>query len=140
MFRAVEGVNGRMSRAGENNGSIDLRHRRNSSTSFSLLIFERFRADHRVVDVFAFAPFQQPWCSSTGSRRPRYRRRWCRAITTPRSALRRARRVFTPEDDRVSATPVAVISFRYWENRFGRDPAVVGKTSRSTGYRRPSSA
>src|SRR3954466_8171045 len=44
LFRAVEGTGGRMSRAGENNGSIDPATGRNSSTSFSLLIFERFRS------------------------------------------------------------------------------------------------
>jgi hypothetical protein len=61
LFRAVEGVDGRMSRAGENNGSIDPATGRHSSTSFSLLIFERFR--HRAAalsDVFAFAPISRP--------------------------------------------------------------------------------
>jgi predicted permease len=32
-----------------------------------------------------------------------------------------------PEDDRPAATPVAVISARYWRSRFGSDPHVVGK-------------
>ncbi|HTI38639.1 MAG TPA: ABC transporter permease [Vicinamibacterales bacterium] len=40
----------------------------------------------------------------------------------------RAGRVFTPDDDRPSSPPVAVISSRYWLSRFGNDPAVVGKT------------
>ena len=58
LFRAVEGVDGRMSRAGENNGSIDPATGRNSTTSFSLLIFERFRARQSALsEVFAFAPF-----------------------------------------------------------------------------------
>jgi predicted permease len=39
----------------------------------------------------------------------------------------RAGRVFTPEDDRPSAPPVAVISSRYWQSRFGNDAAAVGK-------------
>ena len=34
----------------------------------------------------------------------------------------------TPEDDRSSAEPVAVISFRYWQRRFGGDADVLGKT------------
>jgi len=37
-------------------------------------------------------------------------------------------RVFTPEDDRPGAEPVAVISHAYWQRRFGGDPAAVGKT------------
>src|ERR1019366_6001422 len=41
LFRAVDGAGGRMSRAGENTGS-------NSSTSFSLLMLERFRARSSV--------------------------------------------------------------------------------------------
>src|SRR5258706_3846287 len=46
LFRTVEGTSGRISRAGENNGSIDAATGRNSSTSFSLYTFERFRAQH----------------------------------------------------------------------------------------------
>jgi predicted permease len=37
-------------------------------------------------------------------------------------------RTFTDQDDRPDAEPVAVISFRYWNRRFGLDPAAVGKT------------
>jgi predicted permease len=37
-------------------------------------------------------------------------------------------RTFTPDDDRAESSPVAVISYGYWERRFGRDPAIVGKT------------
>ena len=55
LFRLTEGVRGRPSRAGENNGSIDPVTGRNSSTSFSLLTFERFRAQPAArADVFAF--------------------------------------------------------------------------------------
>ena len=37
-------------------------------------------------------------------------------------------RVFTPEDDQPGKPPVAVISYAYWERRFGRDASTVGKT------------
>jgi len=37
------------------------------------------------------------------------------------------RRAFTDDDDRESAVPVCVISYRYWESRFGRDPAAIGR-------------
>src|SRR5688572_27809038 len=58
LLRNVQGPSGRMSRAGENNGSIDPVTGRAASTSFSLLAFEGFRAHHRgLSDVFAFAPF-----------------------------------------------------------------------------------
>jgi predicted permease len=37
-------------------------------------------------------------------------------------------RVFTSEDDRPSAPPVAVISHHVWQSTYGRDPSVVGST------------
>src|SRR5438094_3767907 len=36
-------------------------------------------------------------------------------------------RALTPDDDRIGASPVAVISYGYWERRFGRDPAILGR-------------
>src|SRR5262249_57947725 len=32
-----------------------------------------------------------------------------------------------------SGAPVAVISYEFWESRFGRDPKVIGKTIRIEG-------
>src|SRR5256712_178410 len=37
-------------------------------------------------------------------------------------------RVLTPDDDRIGASAVAVISYGYWQRRFGRDPAILGRT------------
>jgi predicted permease len=37
-------------------------------------------------------------------------------------------RVFTPEDDRTGAPPVAVLSHRAWQTKYGGDPSVVGST------------
>ena len=37
-------------------------------------------------------------------------------------------RVLTPEDDKPSAPPVAVLSHRVWQNTFAADPSVVGST------------
>ncbi|MEK6323905.1 MAG: ABC transporter permease [Acidobacteriota bacterium] len=36
-------------------------------------------------------------------------------------------RTITDEDDKAGASPVVVLSHRYWQRRFGSDPAVVGK-------------
>ena len=36
-------------------------------------------------------------------------------------------RVLTEEDDRAGAAAAAVLSYRYWKQRFGADPAVIGK-------------
>ena len=37
-------------------------------------------------------------------------------------------RVFTPDDDKPSAPPVAVISHQAWQATYGADPSVVGST------------
>ena len=37
-------------------------------------------------------------------------------------------RLLTPEDDKPSASPAAVLSYRYWEQELNRDPAIVGQT------------
>lgn len=38
-----------------------------------------------------------------------------------------AGRTFTDEDEKESAPPVVVLSYSYWQRRFGLDPGVVGK-------------
>ncbi|HEY7059719.1 MAG TPA: ABC transporter permease [Vicinamibacterales bacterium] len=37
-------------------------------------------------------------------------------------------RTFDPEDDRVGADPVIVLSDPFWRRRFGADPSIVGRT------------
>ena len=37
-------------------------------------------------------------------------------------------RVFTPDDDKPAAPPVAVLSHRVWQTSYGSDPSVVGST------------
>ncbi|MBI4474148.1 MAG: ABC transporter permease [Acidobacteria bacterium] len=44
-------------------------------------------------------------------------------------------RAFLEEDFRADASPVVFMSHRMWENRFGRDPAVVGKAISINGHR-----
>jgi predicted permease len=44
-------------------------------------------------------------------------------------------RVLVPEDDRVpGASPVAVLSYSYWQSRFGADPDVVGRKISLNAY------
>lgn len=43
-------------------------------------------------------------------------------------------RVFTESDDRPGAAPVAVISYRAWETRYGGEPSVVGSTFLIEGH------
>jgi putative ABC transport system permease protein len=37
-------------------------------------------------------------------------------------------RTFLPEDEKLGAPPVLVLSYEYWKNDFGSDPGIVGKT------------
>lgn len=44
-------------------------------------------------------------------------------------------RVITPDDDRVrGGSPVAVLSYDYWRNRFGGNPQIVGQTMTINNY------
>ena len=105
LLRNVEGIGGRMSRAGENNGSIDPVTGRNASTSFSLLAFERMRAQRAALtELFAFAPFSQVNVLVDGAAGDRGRRRsWSPAATTRGLGVPAALgRLLTPEDDRAA--------------------------------------
>jgi len=130
LLRTIEGARGRMSRAGENNGSIDPATGRRGSTSFSLLIFERLRAQHSALsDVFAFAPFSQVNVLIDGQPEINASAQLVSGnYHTGLGVPAFVGRTFTPDDDRASAAPVAVISFRYWVRRFGGNPDVLGKT------------
>ncbi|HEY4880113.1 MAG TPA: ABC transporter permease [Candidatus Acidoferrales bacterium] len=44
-----------------------------------------------------------------------------------------AGRVFTPDDDRKGASPVAVISYRAWQQKFGGDRSLVGSSVSMNG-------
>jgi putative ABC transport system permease protein len=37
-------------------------------------------------------------------------------------------RTFLPDDDKLDAPPVLLLSYEYWRNNFGSDPNIVGKT------------
>jgi putative ABC transport system permease protein len=37
-------------------------------------------------------------------------------------------RTFLPDDDKLGAPPVLLLSYEYWKNNFGSDPEIVGKT------------
>ncbi len=37
-------------------------------------------------------------------------------------------RTFVPDDDKLGAPPVLLLSYEYWKSKFGSDPGIVGKT------------
>ncbi len=130
LLRNVDGPNGRMSRAGENNGSIDPVTGRAASTSFSLLSFERMRAQHAPIsDLFAFAPFSQVNILVDGVPEIAVSAQMVSGnYHTGLGVGVALGRTLTLRDDDPSAPPVAVISFRYWQRRFNLEPGVMGKT------------
>lgn len=130
LLRDVEGTGGRMSRGGENNGSIDPFTGRPASTSFSMLAFERMRATRAPLsDLLAFAPFSQVNVLVLGQPEIAVTAQLVSGTYHPGLGVSAALgRVLTTQDDQPAATPVAVISFRYWERRFGRRPDVLGQT------------
>ncbi|MGH9371677.1 MAG: ABC transporter permease, partial [Vicinamibacterales bacterium] len=130
LFRAIHGANGRLSRRGEGPGSTDAATGRPSGTPFSLLVFERFRA-HRsaLADVFAFSPFSQVNVLVDGVPETAVSAQFVSGnYYAGLGVSAMIGRALTDEDDRPSAPPVAVISHRFWENRFGRDPSVLART------------
>jgi predicted permease len=128
LFRNINGPGGRMSRAGENNGSIDPVTGREASTSFSLLAFERMRTQRfALADLFAFAPFSQVNILVDGQPEITGTAQMVSGGYHNGLGVSAALgRTLTEEDDQASAPPVAVISYRYWERRFGHNPDVLG--------------
>jgi predicted permease len=102
---------------------------RDMRTTFSYPMFQQFVADNKTMtDLFACAPFgrvnvvadgQAEIATSFISTGNYYR---LLGVTA------RLGRTIAPEDDRPTAPPVAVISFKYWRSRFGSNPNVVGKS------------
>ena len=101
---------------------------RDVRATFSYPMYQQFVADNRsMTDLLACAPFgrvnvfvdgQSEIANAFISSGNYYR-----MLGVPA----RIGRTILPEDDHPGATPVAVISSKYWHLRFGTDPAVVGK-------------
>ncbi len=97
--------------------------------SFSYPMFQQFVADNQTMsDVFACAPFGRVSLVVDGQAEI------ASAFISSGNYFRvlgvtaRLGRTLLPEDDQPTASPVAVISSKYWHSRFGSDPAAVGKT------------
>ncbi len=111
-------------------GGIDPKTNLRTSTSFSKLTFERFRDQSQALaDTFAFAPLNSVIVVSDGqseviAQSQAVSGNFFSALGV-HSSLGRP---LGPEDDRLNADPVAVISHNYWGRRFNGDPGVIGKT------------
>jgi predicted permease len=130
LFRAVHAADGRMSLRGEGSGQLDPATGRASGTPFSLLAFERLRAQPSALSsVFAWSPYSQVNVLVRGVPEPTVSAQHVSGNYHAGLGVRAMLgRTLSPDDDRSSAPPVAVISYRFWETRFQRDPAVLGTT------------
>ncbi|HSE96776.1 MAG TPA: ABC transporter permease, partial [Blastocatellia bacterium] len=99
-----------------------------TSNSFSYLTFERFRDYNETLsDVFAFAPLEQLNVIADGQAEIAGGQLVSGGYYAGLGVRAALGRTITPADDQAGANPVAVITHRYWQQRFGLDPGVVGK-------------
>lgn len=98
-------------------------------TSFSIPTFEAFQKENGTLsEVFAFAPMDRVNVNVDGTAEIVdgglvVSGNYHRGLGV--SAV--AGRVLTPDDDKPAAESVAVISYGYWQRRFGGDAAAIGK-------------
>src|SRR6266849_2524495 len=101
----------------------------NVRSTFSYAMFRQFVAENRTMDdLFACAPYfgranvvvdgQADLATAFISSGNYYR---LLGLTANPG------RTIVPDDDQPTASPVAVISARYWRTRFGGDPNAIGK-------------
>jgi predicted permease len=110
------------------NGDTDRVNGHVTASSFSYPTFRQFRARNPVFsDIFAFAGLEQLNVSVSGHAEMASGHLVSGNYFSGLGVQALAGRTFVDEDDKESAQPVAVISFRFWNRRFGLDPYVVGK-------------
>jgi predicted permease len=98
-------------------------------TSFSALTVERFREHTATLsDVFAFSPAGTLNIVADGQADMTSGLFVTGGYFAGLGVAAIIGRTLAVSDDRPQAEPVAVISHRYWQRRFSRDPSVVGKT------------
>lgn len=100
-----------------------------TSTSFSYLTFERFRdVNDPLSDVFAFVSMWQLNVNVDGQPEIATGQFVSGGYYQGLGVKAKMGRTLTPEDDNAGSPPVAVITDRYWQRRFGQAPEALGKT------------
>lgn len=97
-------------------------------SSFSYPLYQQFVTDNRTMtDLLACAPYGRVNLVVDGHADLATAFVATGTYFRLLSATTRIGRPFMPEDDQPTAPPVAVISHRFWQSRFGGDVSVVGK-------------
>src|SRR5262245_30412794 len=100
-----------------------------TGASFSYAAYEQFRAHNRSLSaLFAFARLEQLNVNVGGQAEIASGQLVSGGYYSGLGVQTILGRPITSEDDRSAAQPVAVISYHYWERRFGLDTGVVGRT------------
>lgn len=100
---------------------------RGTSTSFSYLTFLRLRqANRTLTDLFAFYPIQQLNVVTDGGAEIASGQYISGNYFQGLGVNALLGRTITADDDRSGASPVATITYEYWQRRFGSNPRVVG--------------
>src|SRR6185436_13568185 len=98
-----------------------------TGTSFPIQTLTRLRQEPGVLsDVFAFAPMELNFNAGGHAEVVNGQvvsGNYYGALGVPAVAGR----TITDADDNAAVTPVAVLSYRFWTNRFGNDPSVIGR-------------
>jgi predicted permease len=98
-------------------------------SSFSYPAFKQFQAQSQTLsDVFAFAPKGDLNVVIDGQAEIAAGQLITGGFHKGLGVQPELGRSIVEDDDQQGAAPVAVISYRYWQRRFGRDPLVAGKT------------
>ncbi|HLY59897.1 MAG TPA: ABC transporter permease [Terriglobia bacterium] len=99
-----------------------------TSTAFSYAIFEDIRLQNRVFSsVLAIADADRLNVSVGGQAGIAHGQLVSGDYFSTLGVHAAIGRTITPTDDTEGASPTAMISYSYWNRRFGRDPLAVGK-------------
>ena len=128
LFNWVSGPNG-MARSIDGTISTDRASGMRTSTSFSFLTFERFR-DHNetLFSLYAFAPVEQLNVNVDGVAEVAGGQLVTGDYYDTLGVQAILGRTLTRADDKTETDPAVVITHRYWERRFAKDPAAIGKS------------
>jgi predicted permease len=130
LLRVQHGGRGRMSHAGEGQGGIDPVTGRQVGTPLSLAIFERLHSTRApVAALFASASFSNVSVIAEGVPESTISAQYVSGdYHRGLGVVPAAGRLIEPSDDTAAATPVAVISHRYWMRRFDGRADAIGRT------------
>jgi predicted permease len=130
LLRVEHWRRGRMSHAGEGHGGVDPVTGREVGTPLSLAIFDRLRATPAPAShVFASAAFSRVSVIAEGVPEPAITAQYVSGdYYAGVGVMPAAGRLIAREDDTASASPVAVLSHRYWQRRYEGRADAIGRT------------